>query len=46
MMIRQAPFAKAAVAEARNVSITATAPVAFLAASKRLWIELRRRGAD
>src|SRR5262249_49631625 len=42
MMIREAPFARAtaAVVKARKVSITATAPVAFLAPSKRLWIEI------
>ncbi len=42
MRIREAPFARAtaAVAKARNVSITATAPVAVLAPSNRLWIEI------
>ena len=42
MMIREAPFAKAtaAVVKARNVSITATAPLAILAPSKRLSIEI------
>src|SRR5712671_5308749 len=42
MMIRDAPFARAtaAVVKARKVSITATAPLAFLAPSKRLWIEI------
>ncbi len=42
MMIREAPFTKATVAvvKARKVSITATAPLAFLAPSKRLWIEI------
>jgi hypothetical protein len=32
--------ATAAVVKARKVSITATAPFAFLAPSKRLWIEI------
>ena len=42
MMIREAPFTKAtaAVVKALKVSITATAPLAFLAPSKRLWIEI------
>ena len=45
MMIREAPFAKAtaAVVKARKVSITATAPLAFLAPSKRLWIVMRNQ---
>ena len=42
MMIREAPFARAtaAVVKARKASITATVPLAFLAPSKRLWIEI------
>ena len=32
--------ATAAVVKARKVSITATAPLAFLAPSQRLWIEI------
>jgi hypothetical protein len=42
MIIREAPFARATAAavKARKVSITATAPLAFLAPSKRLWIEI------
>src|ERR1700730_3952285 len=42
MMIRDAPFARAtaAVVKARKVLSTATAPLAFLAPSKRLWIEI------
>jgi hypothetical protein len=42
MMIRGGPFARAiaAVVKARNVSITASAQVAALASSNKLWIEI------